>query len=918
MTTGKEAFESACQIGVSKSYNYRQLSQVFFGIDQAIQEIEISGGGNIVVSGVQPDGTEEGQIGFFQGVDGNYYEYIWVGSSWVNVKTQNDDVTVAGSAPFITISGTTLETQRDINHYLNDKIENLIVDPSGEPIDLAPFATIEYSDAEDAKLQAQIDALTPEPDLGPPTTVQRLYRFSRTTVNNGEMFGSSENAELLNTLVFADKDAANQAKPVFSAGDEVSFGGWTYKFTDSAGHLEYVSGPGGNISVGTRYTVTFTIYPTGLANRVASGEETQAQIQQTITTALETQSDIQTEQGVQNNQINALETQIQLLAQTQAAGRWRYERNIASGPRPPATGTFYGTHVDNVSNVLTDWSDLRLIMVDKTDLDSNNYTFSAFEEGDKIEILANDGSSAVFGTVTNDPQNETYGNMIVTVERSNGGPTEGTEYILSVYRPGANGGDVDLDILDNRYVTKIDADATYIERSHEGGAQTIQNPSSTNVLKVKSGTEGGLGNNFWVTNGAGTTLFNVQNNGDISGGADYTPTLNSHLTNLKWVNETVSNYLPLTGGYITGTVNIEPSSESTSLFLKGSSENQDGKNILDIYSNTGKEIMWVDSTHVGVNNTARTPTSHNHLTSKQYVDQAIQSSFESIDFTGEYLRLDGGVLTGNLVIDSGSGIYSKEIIKSTRSTGYAFQVRPDDGDETSHIHTNGNAKFAQGTFTDDVTFETNVKLDGTLSFTNGGTINVSSGGTVLSGRASLDIKTAADYPVVISSGSSYKKVLAIYGFDGSADDNRGETAYINANGNAYFKDVFSNDEKLATESYVNASGGMRWQHATHTTAANLVAGQFFIASNGNIYLHPTSYDGVNLAPGSTATEVTGMKQLGSVHRANGESAYHITWDAIKYNNESNKYIRIQKNATHLGDSTTQGEIYRLNIPGFTF
>ena len=40
--------------------------------------------------------------------------------------------------------------------------------------------------------------------------------------------------------------------------------------------------------------------------------------------------------------------------------------------------------------------------------------------------------------------------------------------------------------------------------------------------------------------------------------------------------------------------------------------------------------------------------------------------------------------------------------------------------------------------------------------------------------------SAADQPIVISSGSSYKKLLAFYGFDGNEDDNRGETAYINA------------------------------------------------------------------------------------------------------------------------------------------
>ena len=40
------------------------------------------------------------------------------------------------------------------------------------------------------------------------------------------------------------------------------------------------------------------------------------------------------------------------------------------------------------------------------------------------------------------------------VERSNGGPVEEATYLLSVYRPGSNGGEVDLDILDGRYLIK--------------------------------------------------------------------------------------------------------------------------------------------------------------------------------------------------------------------------------------------------------------------------------------------------------------------------------------------------------------------------------------------------------------------------------------------------------------------------------
>ena len=157
----------------------------------------------------------------------------------------------------------------------------------------------------------------------------------------------------------------------------------------------------------------------------------------------------------QDNQINALETQIQLLAQAKATGSWTYQRNISGSIRPPATKTFYGTDInDAVNNVLNDWSNLRLIMIDKTSIEGSVFTFSAFEEGDKIEILSKDGTNAVYGTVTNNPNNDGYGNFLVAVERSSGGPVEGAEYLVSAYRPGANSGDVDLDILDGRYLVK--------------------------------------------------------------------------------------------------------------------------------------------------------------------------------------------------------------------------------------------------------------------------------------------------------------------------------------------------------------------------------------------------------------------------------------------------------------------------------
>ena len=73
-----------------------------------------------------------------------------------------------------------------------------------------------------------------------------------------------------------------------------------------------------------------------------------------------------------------------------------------------------------------------------------------------MEVLATDGSSACYGTVTNQPTQEAYGNLIIAVERSQGGPPQNSvkAFLISAYRPGSSNGNVDLDILDQRYLIK--------------------------------------------------------------------------------------------------------------------------------------------------------------------------------------------------------------------------------------------------------------------------------------------------------------------------------------------------------------------------------------------------------------------------------------------------------------------------------
>ena len=159
--------------------------------------------------------------------------------------------------------------------------------------------------------------------------------------------------------------------------------------------------------------------------------------------------------GVHSNQINALETQVQLLAKA-SGGVWRYERNVSgTSPRPPGSSRFYGTHTAGVDTVLTNWSDLRLLMVNKSDINGTDFVFTNFEVGDRVEIIATDASSLCIGTIETAATQDSYGNMIVSPDRTNGGPEEGKEYLISVFRPGEEGGSsIDTDILDQRYYKK--------------------------------------------------------------------------------------------------------------------------------------------------------------------------------------------------------------------------------------------------------------------------------------------------------------------------------------------------------------------------------------------------------------------------------------------------------------------------------
>jgi len=131
----------------------------------------------------------------------------------------------------------------------------------------------------------------------------------------------------------------------------------------------------------------------------------------------------------------------------------------------------------------------------------------------------------------------------------------------------------------------------------------------------------------------------------------------------------------------------------------------------------------------------------------------------------------------------------------------------------------------------------------------------------------------------------------------------------------------TNADDVANRKYVDERKPVfRWKYVSHGVAENLAAGEFFINSSGHIYIHPVTSDGVDLSVNASAGSISGMnfKQLASVHASNGNTFYMCTWSEMKFNNTTNKYIKVFMHTIYLNNTTTAEKIYHLNIPGFTF
>ena len=284
----------------------------FQGIIEAIEDWQGGSGdgtgGIDAGSSVLPEGgnlpntnNKEGDLVVIPNGDGDYFMYVFANGSWERLHITTEEVETAGSAPFAVVlpDGTVLKNQANINAYLDERITALSekgYDDTGIKAELAQ--EILDREAGDQALHDRIDALHPE-EAPEPIPVYRLYRFARSSFDQGDIVGSSEDSQILGTLYPHPLDLAGQEAPSASVGDQIELKNgdkkYLYKINelkDGYYKVEYVEGEGDNLIEGTRYTVTFYIYPVNFTNRILEGEEKQAEIIESITTALATQEEI--------------------------------------------------------------------------------------------------------------------------------------------------------------------------------------------------------------------------------------------------------------------------------------------------------------------------------------------------------------------------------------------------------------------------------------------------------------------------------------------------------------------------------------------------------------------------------------------------------------------------------------------------
>ena len=248
----------------------------------------------------------------------------------------------------------------------------------------------------------------------------------------------------------------------------------------------------------------------------------------------------------------------------------------------------------------------------------------------------------------------------------------------------------EFDTLDDRYVrlnaTSVVGDLYRLRGPNAAGTglSSFQNISGGeqrlyNIALAENSNTGWAASVQYVQNYVGTQIDAIPDvNLDGYATEDY---VDNAIRNID-----LSAYLPLSGGTLTGTLTSNHTSNQRINFLtNGSSANCDisrnGTWQFSIQDGKTKVATEIDMTDNKIINVA-TPANGKDAVNKAYLEEYVNTNAAS----GDFLPLSGGTLTGTL---------TGQLIKSIRNTGYAIEIKPNDGPDTkAFIRNDGTSRLA--------------------------------------------------------------------------------------------------------------------------------------------------------------------------------------------------------------------------------
>jgi len=297
--------------------------------------------------------------------------------------------------------------------------------------------------------------------------------------------------------------------------------------------------------------------------------------------------------------ILTLQQELDALGNTRYVGTWNALDDGSKNGRPPGDGNFYF----NQGALATDWSLVGWIYIANVDSNGVIFTHSDIEVGDQIEVISKtDNSYGIYTIQDKTDAGDYVAIQVETMNRSDGTPATGA-HLIKIFSVDTG---LDLNDADDRYMKlrgnqQLDKDTAWRIRQDD----------------LSDGS-----NTFIAINDGEMNLYHV---------AD--PGADTHAANQKYVKEQRDTRLALTGGTLTGALNIDKST-GQSITLK-----KDG---------TANLKLWAD----GSAETTKTTFADNNFVTKLYVDAKV-AGVDIPDVSG-YLPKSGGTMTGELNINRGA------------------------------------------------------------------------------------------------------------------------------------------------------------------------------------------------------------------------------------------------------------------------